>query len=121
MTETHADKFYDLLAAAFSREGIKYLARTIANRRNLWLYRPATIKREAMLTNYVAVLADEGSSHMTLEQTGLAFSTDDEAKAQAHKWALDALRSLDRTKGRLSVHREGEVEPFHRELVERAP
>jgi hypothetical protein len=70
-----------------------------------------------MLTNYVAVLADENSPHMTIEQAGLAFSSDDDAKAQAHKWALDALRSLKRMKGRLSVHREGEVEPFHSELV----
>ena len=74
-----------------------------------------------MLTNYVAVLADEGGSHLTLEQTGLAFSTDDDARAQDHKWALDTLRSLNRRAGRLSVHREGEVEPFHRELVEGAP
>ena len=72
-----------------------------------------------MLTNYVAVLADESSPHLTLEQTGLSFSTDDEAQAQARKWALDTLRSLNRMKGRLSVHREGEVEPFHRELLVR--
>jgi hypothetical protein len=71
-----------------------------------------------MLTNYVAVLADESSPRLTLEQTGLAFSADDDAKAQAHKWALDTLRSLNRMKGRLSVHREGEVEPFHSELVD---
>jgi hypothetical protein len=77
--------------------------------------------REAMLINYVAVLAGEANSHLTLEQTGLAFSTDDDAKAQARKWALATLKSLDRMKGRLSVHREGEVEAFHQELVERAP
>ena len=72
-----------------------------------------------MLTNYVAVLTDESTPHLTLEHAGLSFSADDDAKAQAHKWALDTLRSLNRMKGRLSVHREGEVEPFHSELVVR--